>query len=133
MHFPLRLFTPGQQCEKGASFMYTNPTQFPGQGPLGSQVIYQADSSWMPMLKQKRDQIGDALHPLIGHTIRVTTLDGHTLEGVLINVDGHHAYIQVSHGHHHHGGQHRPIYTPAAYNQIMTLVLFELLVIVLLS
>ncbi|MFC5450793.1 LSm family protein [Paenibacillus aestuarii] len=111
--------------------MYTHPS-YP-LGHHGPQTIYQADPSWMPLLKQKRDQIYGALHPHVGHTIRVTTVDGHTYEGTLVNVDGHHAYLQVhSHGH-QHGGQHRPIYTPAQYNQILTLVLFELLVIVLLS
>ncbi|GFZ81027.1 hypothetical protein GCM10008018_28160 [Paenibacillus marchantiophytorum] len=95
-------------------------------------VIYQSDSNWQHELMQKRDMLMGTLHPHVGRTLRVTTLDGHTYEGVLVNVDGHHVYLQVtSHGQHH--GQHRPIYTPAQYNQIMTLVLFELLVIVLLS
>ncbi|MFD0694552.1 acetyl-CoA acetyltransferase [Paenibacillus sp. GCM10027628] len=105
--------------------MYTNPTHH--------HVIYQEDPSWMPMLKQKRDQIWGSLKPHIGYTIRVTTLDGYTHEGVLVDVDAHHIYLQVSSHGHHHGGQYRPIYTPAAYNQIMTLVLFELLVIALLA
>ncbi|WP_235550871.1 hypothetical protein [Paenibacillus sp. Soil787] len=72
--------------------------------------------------------IAGALHPHIGRTIRVTTLEGHTHEGVLVNADGHHAYLQVN-----PHGQHRPVYTPAQYNQIITLVLFELLVILLLA
>ena len=110
--------------------MYTNPTHHGHHDP---HMIYQADPSWMPMLKQKRDHLWGALQPHIGHTIRVTTLDGHTFEGVLVHVDGHHVHLQVhSHGY-HHGGHHRPIYTPAQYNQIITLVLYELLVILLLS
>lgn len=113
--------------------MYTNPSHH--QSHYGQQmphVIYQAEPNWEPLLKQKRDMIMGALHPHIGRTIRVTTLEGHTHEGVLVNVDGHHAYIQV-HPHGHHHSHHRPVYTPAQYNQILTLVLFELLVIVLLS
>ncbi|SDP15768.1 hypothetical protein SAMN04487897_1417 [Paenibacillus sp. yr247] len=119
--------------------MYTNPMHHPvypehhGQpGHPGHHVLYQADPNWEHMLKQKRDMIMGALHPHVGRTVRVTTLDGHTHEGVLVNVDGHHAYLQVS-PHSHHHGHHRPIYTPAQYNQIITLVLFELLVILLLS
>ncbi|NEW07995.1 hypothetical protein GK047_18510 [Paenibacillus sp. SYP-B3998] len=109
------------------------------------QVIYQAEPSWTPMMKQKQHAIHAALHPHVGHHIHVQTIDGHTYQGTLVHVDGHHAHIHVHpHGHHpHHGhhlpfvqhpsGQHRPIYSPAAYNQIMTLVLFELLVILLLG
>lgn len=110
--------------------MYMNPSQHHGhQGP---QVLYQADPNWHHELMQKRNTIIGALHPHVGRTFRVTTLDGHTYEGVLVNVDGHHAYLQVNtHAQQH--GQHRPIYTPAQYNQILTLVLFELLVIVLLA
>lgn len=36
-----------------------------------------------------------ALHPLMGRKIRVTTIDGHTHEGVLINADGHHVYLNT--------------------------------------
>lgn len=117
--------------------MYMNPSHHPGHhahhGQQGPHVIYQDEPNWQHMLKQKRDMVMGALHPHIGHTIRVTTLDGHTHEGVLVNVDGHHAYLQVHHHHGTHQSHHRPVYTPAQYNQIMTLVLFELLVIVLLS
>lgn len=97
------------------------------QGHHGSHVVYQAEPNWQHTMKHKRDAIMHALHPHMGHKVRVTTIDGHTHEGVLINADGHHVYLNMDHGH------HRPIYTPAQYNQILTLVLFELLVIVLLS
>ncbi|UJF32916.1 hypothetical protein [Paenibacillus hexagrammi] len=108
--------------------MYTNPSHH-----HGSHVIYQADPSWMPALKQKREALLSALKPHVGRTIRVQTLDGHTYEGVLVNVDGHHAYIQVNtHGHHPHQGTHRGFYGPSS-QQILTLVLYELLVILLLA
>lgn len=109
--------------------MYMNPSHYPGHhGQQGPHVLYRADPNWQHMLKQKKEMIIGVLHPHIGRTIRVTTLEGHTHEGVLVNVDRYHAYLQVNpHGH------HRPVYTPAQYNQILTLVLFELLVIVLLS
>ncbi|MNR23603.1 hypothetical protein D3C85_1406320 [compost metagenome] len=77
-----------------------------------------------------------ALHPHIGRKVRITTIDGHTHEGVLINADGHHVYIHMDHhghGHHPGHGHNRPIYTPAQYNQLITLVLYELLVILLLA
>ncbi|MBP1964732.1 hypothetical protein [Paenibacillus aceris] len=108
--------------------MYMNPSQHPGHH--GPQMIYQAEPNWQHQMRHKRDMIMGALHPHVGRTIRVTTIDGHTFEGVLINVDGHHAHLQIS-GHHH--DHLRPIYTPAQYNQILTLVLFELLVILLLA
>lgn len=112
--------------------MYTNPSQQPGQyghhGQHGPHLLYQADPNWQNQLKHKREMIMGALHPYVGRTIRVTTLDGHTHEGILVNVDGHHAYLQITP---HHG--HRPVYTPAQYNQILTLVLYELLVILLLA
>ncbi|TXK74811.1 hypothetical protein [Paenibacillus sp. N3.4] len=131
--------------------MYTNPSQHQGQQgqpihhgqhvPYGHQqghhVIYQADGSWQPLLKQQRDHIWGTLHPHIGHTIRVTNIDGHTHEGVLAHVDGQHAYLHVNpHGHYYPGhpqqGQHRALFSQAASNQILTLVLYELLVITLL-
>ncbi|MEC0225953.1 hypothetical protein [Paenibacillus alba] len=127
--------------------MYTNPMHqqhlgYPGQSQQGQDyqghehqghhVIYQAEPNWHHMLRQKRDMVMGSLHPHVGRTIHVTTLDGHTYEGVLLNVDGHHAYLQAT-PYNQYDGQHRPLYTPAQYNQIMTLVLFELLVIVLLS
>jgi hypothetical protein len=114
--------------------MYTNPMHPHGpQGHHGQHVVYQAEPNWQHMMKQKRDHIMHALHPHMGHKVRITTIDGHTHEGVLINADGHHVYLNTDPHHGQHHGQHRPIYTPAQYNQIMTLVLFELLVIVLLA
>ncbi|WP_084224720.1 hypothetical protein [Paenibacillus pectinilyticus] len=126
--------------------MYTNPMHPQGpqgqygqghQGNQGHHVLYQADGNYQHMMRQKRDTLMHAIHPHMGHKVRITTIDGHTHEGVLINSDGHHVYLHVDthHGHNqgHHQGQHRPIYTPAQYNQIITLVLFELLVILLLA
>ncbi|WNR44945.1 LSm family protein [Paenibacillus roseipurpureus] len=82
-------------------------------------------------MKQKRDGVLQAIQPHIGRRIRVTTIDGHTHEGVLLNADGRHIYLHTDpYG---QPGLQRPIYTPAQYNQIMTLVLFELLVILLLA
>ncbi|WP_171684613.1 hypothetical protein [Paenibacillus planticolens] len=95
-------------------------------------MIYQAEPNWQHQMRHKRDMITGALHPHIGRTIRVTTIDGHTHEGVLAHVDGHHAYMHIA-PHSHPQGPYRPIYTPAQYNQILTLVLFELLVILLLA
>ncbi|MEW9701053.1 hypothetical protein [Paenibacillus sp. SI8] len=136
--------TPGMQLQPGTPFQ-----QVPHVQPT-PQVIYQGDSSHTPILQQKKHAIHSTLHPHIGKHIQVQTIDGHKHEGTLVHVDGHHAYIYVHpHGHHHHHhhhphphyhpygqhphGQNRPIYTPAQYNQIITLVLFELLVILLLS
>ncbi|BFT68961.1 hypothetical protein [Paenibacillus sp. P36] len=110
--------------------MYMNPSQHPGH--QGSQVLYQAEPDWQHQMMHKRNAIMGAVHPHVGRTIRVTTIDGHTYEGVLVNVDGHHAYLHVT-PHAQPYGHHRPIYTPAQYNQILTLVLFELLVILLLA
>lgn len=119
--------------------MYTNPMHpHAPQGHQvhhGQQVVYQAEPNWQHMAKHKRDAVMHALHPHMGRKVRITTIDGHTHEGVLINADGHHVYLHVDHHGYQPGyhGHHRPIYTPAQYNQIMTLVLFELLVILLLS
>lgn len=114
--------------------MYSNPMQPHGpQGHHGHHVLYQAEPNWQHMMKQKRDGIMHAIHPHLGRKVRITTIDGHTHEGVLINADGHHVYLHVDPHHGHHHGHNRPIYTPAQYNQIITLVLFELLVILLLA
>ncbi|NOU64210.1 acetyl-CoA acetyltransferase [Paenibacillus sp. LMG 31461] len=117
--------------------MYMNPMHQQGpqghHGHQGHHVVYQSEPNWQHMMKHKRDAVMHALHPHMGRKIRVTTIDGHTHEGVLINSDGHHVYLNTDPHHGHHQGHNRPIYTPAQYNQIITLVLFELLVILLLA
>lgn len=96
------------------------------------QVIYQADFSEEQELPQNRDRLRDTLTSHIGRTVHVQTLDGFTYEGILVHVDEHYVHLQVSLYEHPYHGMYRGFYNPAA-STILTLVLYELLVIALLA
>lgn len=106
-------------------------------------VLYQAAPDAATALKSMRDQIHHICRAYVNRLVRVQTLDGHTYEGVIVQSDGGHVYLNVStpnaraiggpgsfYGHH-------PLYSIGSYMAsqaaILTLVLFELLVIVLLA
>lgn len=89
------------------------------------RVLYQADPNVVTTLMSIRDRVYRISSTLVNRRVRVQTLDGNTYEGVIVHVDRGHVYIRVSHP----SGQ-RAFSSEAA---ILTLVLFELLVIVLLA
>jgi hypothetical protein len=92
-----------------------------------SSVIYKADSQWTDQVKQTRNQLSGLCGKHMNRPVRVQTIDGHTYEGVLVGADGSHIHLMV-----------RPtpndyrFFGPSAANSILTLVLYELLVITLL-
>jgi hypothetical protein len=91
------------------------------------QVLYQADPNAVTTLRSIRDRVYQISSTYIHRRVRVQTLDGNTYEGVIVHVDSKHVYIRVSHP----SGQ-RAFFGPSEA-AILTLVLFELLVIVLLA
>jgi len=95
-------------------------------------VIYQADPAWPSQVAHKRAAVMNAVHACMGHTVHIQTVDGQTYEGILVGVDGRHVLLQVSERGCPTCGPQRAFYNPAAAT-ILPLVLFELLVIVLLS
>lgn len=90
-------------------------------------VLYQAAPNTVQSLRSLRDHLHHICSTHVNRTVRIQTLDGHTYEGVIVGSDSGHLYLRVS-----SGGVHRPFYGPDDL-AILTLVLFELLVIVLLA
>jgi hypothetical protein len=98
------------------------------QHPAGqNHVLYQSDPTVASTLKTIRDRVYNNTSSHVNRRVRVQTLDGNTYEGVIVHVDNRHVYLRASHP----SGQ-RALFGPSEA-AILTLVLFELLVIVLLA
>lgn len=89
------------------------------------QVLYHADPNAVRTLRSIRDRIHHICNTHVNRLVRVQTMDGHVYQGVIVNCDSGHVYLRVS-----HPPGHRAFFGPS---DILTLVLFELLVIVLLA
>lgn len=93
-----------------------------------SNIVYQADPNSVQQLKQARDNSYQAAQRAMNRQVRITTIDGQTIDGTIVGVDHHCLHISVP--------QSQPdarAYNPYYYNNvILPLVLFELLVIALL-
>jgi len=85
--------------------------------------IYKADSQWSEQVRKTRQKLAGACGQCMNRAVRVQTLDGHTYEGVVIGSD--HSYLHLMTG-------DARFFGPYASNAILTLVLYELLVITLL-
>lgn len=99
-----------------------------------SQILFQADPHAESTLKSIRDRTHHICGMHTNRLVRVKTLDGHTYEGVIAQTDRQHVYLMVSNppGYRAYGGSRGLFFGPADF-AILTLVLFELLVIVLLA
>lgn len=103
------------------------------------QVLYQADPNVTTTLKSVRDRIHHILSTHVNRLVRVQTLDGHTYEGVIVHSDSRHVHLRVSTPSGHRSFGPGPFFGPSPHfvgpseAAILTLVLFELLVIVLLA
>jgi hypothetical protein len=92
-----------------------------------SQILYQADQNLLNTIRSIRDRIHSICSTHVNRLVRIQTLDGRVVEGVIVSCDHGHLYLRVS-----HPDAHRA-FTPYAAESILTLVLYELLVIVLLA
>lgn len=112
------------------------------------QTLYQADPGTGEMLRSVRGRMQQVISPYVNHTVRVQTLDGQTYDGRIAYLDSNHLYLLMSvpgsgghpvptayQGHPGFtGGFGQPQPARQYYNDvILPLVLFELLVITLLS
>lgn len=98
------------------------------QHPVAQErVLYQADPGAVTTLRSIRDRIYHVSNTHLNRRVRVQTLDGKSYEGVIVHVDTGHMYLRVS-----TPSGHRAFFGPSEA-AILTLVLFELLVIVLLA
>lgn len=91
------------------------------------QVLYHADQNAAHTLRSIRNRIHHICSTHVNRLVRIQTLDGHVYEGVIVSCDHGHLYLRAS-----HPGVDRPFFGPSEA-AILTLVLFELLVIVLLA
>ncbi|WP_040949343.1 hypothetical protein [Gorillibacterium massiliense] len=96
-------------------------------GQSGQQVVYQADQGLSAAIQHHKKQVGDICRQYLHRPVQVQTIDGHSFEGTIAHVDGDRMYLQVPQG---YGGGTR--FGSYYSNMILTLVLFELLVITLL-
>lgn len=119
--------------------------QYPQQQ---ARILYQADPDVATNLWAIRDRIRHICKTYANQWVRVQTLDGHTYEGVIVQCDNGHVYLRCVHpsGERSFFGPSPfgpgPFFGPSplqglssyyADQAILTLVLFELLVIVLLA
>lgn len=103
--------------------------------------LYQADAGLADHIAKVRDTLIPLCHQYRNHAVRVETIDGRSFEGVIVEIDAGHLYLQVSR-------QNRAFFPspftpfPSPYpffpqqqyyynNVILPLVLFELLTIAL--
>ncbi|MBP1999276.1 hypothetical protein J2Z69_000295 [Paenibacillus shirakamiensis] len=97
-----------------------------------SQIVYQAHPNTLQHLQNVKDQIRQACAVHANRPVYVKTLDGQSFEGVIVNTDDKYLYISISHG----PANNRYLGGPGGYyynNSILPLVLYELLVISLVS
>lgn len=101
---------------------------------VSPQTLYQARPEFQQELKKVRDQLHYQLSPYMNHTVRVQTMDHHVYEGTIVHMDADHLYLRVPQQYHSpSSGIPAPDRSYAYNNVILPLVLFNLLVIVLLS
>jgi translation initiation factor IF-1 len=91
---------------------------------VNSAQIYMADTQWSYQLRKTRQMLSGICSQCMNRTVRVQTLDGHTYEGVIVGSDNSYMHMMT--------GDVR-FFGPYASNAILTLVLYELLVITLLN
>ncbi|TVX95183.1 hypothetical protein [Cohnella terricola] len=98
------------------------------------QVLYQADPNAVSSLRSLRDRIHHICGMHTNRTVRVQTLDGNIYEGVIVQSDSQHVYLKVANtpGYRAYLESRGLFFGPTDF-AILTLVLFELLVIVLLA
>jgi len=90
------------------------------------QTLYQADSNTTSNMRAIRDQLHQVCRQHVNHLVRVETLDGDVFEGAIVGCANGVLYLRQ----HSEGVASR--FTPYSSAAILTLVLFELLVITLL-
>lgn len=85
--------------------------------------LYKADSGWPEQVRRTRQRLIGACGQCMNRRVRVETIDGHVYEGIVVGSDNTYLHLMT--------GESR-FFGPYASSAILTLVLFELLVITLL-
>ncbi|GIO41104.1 MULTISPECIES: hypothetical protein [Paenibacillus] len=98
------------------------------QGMHQQKVLYRADESSIQKLRSMREHFHHICRHYTNQFVRIETMDGHVITGRIVNCDRGLLHLAVP-----NQGTPRAFFNP--YNQdelILTLVLYELLVITLL-
>ncbi|AIQ27659.1 hypothetical protein P40081_05230 [Paenibacillus sp. FSL P4-0081] len=95
--------------------------------PMQPKVLYQADQNYIQSLKSVRHHLHSVCRQHVNQIVRVQTIDGQVVTGRILGCDRGLLYMGVQN---HHGAGRA---FGSSDEAILTLVLFELLVIVLLS
>ncbi|GIP32479.1 acetyl-CoA acetyltransferase [Paenibacillus sp. J2TS4] len=100
--------------------------------PVSQHMIYQVDAERVEALKSIRHKVQQVCGQCIHRKVRVETIDGHIYEGMIVNISNGHLYLSIP-----QPPMQRAFFNPfqSVYynNVILPLVLYELLVISLLS
>ncbi|WP_379127421.1 hypothetical protein [Paenibacillus sp. sgz500958] len=92
------------------------------------RVLYQADHNYVQNLRNVRHQLHGICRQHANQWVRVETLDGQVVTGRILGCDRGLIHLATR----HHGG-HRAFFGSPTDEAILTLVLYELLVITLLA
>jgi len=104
-------------------------TQQPGPHSQ-HHVLYQAEQTLVQSLSETKKKFRDMASLHAGKAVRVQTLDGHMYEGVIQHTDGCILYLHVGYP---EARAFLTPFNPFYSSAILPLVLYELLVITLLS
>ncbi|AIQ56357.1 hypothetical protein PBOR_04975 [Paenibacillus borealis] len=96
--------------------------------PMQPKVLYQADQNYIQSMKSLRHHMHSVCRQHVNQIVRVQTIDGQVVTGRILGCDRGLLYLGVQN---HHGAGRA--FFGSSDEAILTLVLFELLVIVLLS
>ncbi|MNC35096.1 hypothetical protein D3C75_835660 [compost metagenome] len=96
------------------------------QAGMQQKVLYQADNNYVQNLKSVRHHLHSVCRQHVNQFVQVQTIDGQVITGRIVGCDRGIFYLGVQ----NHGGQ-RAFYG-GSDEAILTLVLYELLVITLL-
>ncbi|WP_028548097.1 hypothetical protein [Paenibacillus sp. UNC451MF] len=95
------------------------------------QTVFQMDPSVVQTLQSTKEHIHGLCNQYLQRPVRVQTIHGHTYDGVIVDTDGFHLYLQMMPT--HVRGFFNPFFGGGGFNNvILPLVLYELLVISLL-
>lgn len=98
---------------------------------MNNECIYQADPQTVQMLQRIRENIHHSCRLCMNRKVRVQTIDGQVYDGMIENVDHQHLYLRVPQTDAYR--QFIPGFYASPTDVILPLVLYELLVISLLS
>jgi hypothetical protein len=95
----------------------------PSRSVSSASPLYKADNQWSDQLRKTRQKLSGVCGQCMNRRVRVETIDGHSYDGIVVGSDSTYLHLMT--------GDAR-FFGPYASNAILTLVLYELLVITLL-